>query len=70
MSHDGDRDRIKLLRSGSGAERLTVAAVIPGKSRSRPTFLFSSVLTWNFAVVLALHTVSQLTEKEMMETQI
>lgn len=44
------------------AEMLTVAAVIPGKSLSRPTFLFNSVETWNLAVVLALHTVSQLTE--------
>lgn len=43
---------------------LTVAAVIPGKSLSRPTFLFNSVETWNLAVVLALHTVSQLTENK------
>lgn len=43
---------------------LTVAAVIPGKSLSRPTFLFNSVETRNLAVVLALHTVSQLTENK------
>lgn len=43
---------------------LTVAAVIPGNSLRRPTFRFSSVLTWNLAVVLALHTVSQLTVRK------
>ena len=40
---------------------LTVAAVMPGNSLSRPTLQFSLVLTWNLVVVLALHTVSQLT---------
>lgn len=43
---------------------LTVAAVIPGKSLSRPTFLLSSVETWNFTVVFALHTVSQFTARK------
>lgn len=41
-----------------------MAEVIPGNSRSRPTFLFSSVLTWNLDVVFALQTVSQLTDNE------
>lgn len=50
------------------AEILTVVVVIPGKSLSRPTFLLSSVQTWNLAVVLALHTVSQLTEDNMYKT--
>lgn len=41
-----------------------MAAVIPGNSRSRPTFLFSSVLTRNLDVVFALQTVSQLTDSK------
>lgn len=41
--------------------RLTVSAVIPGNKRRRPTLRFICVLTLNFAVVFALHTVSQFT---------
>lgn len=45
---------------------LTVSAVIPGKSRRRPTLLFHCVLTVNLAVGLARTTASQLTkEKEI-----
>lgn len=40
---------------------LTVSAVIPGNKRRRPTLRFICVLTLNFAVVFALHTVSQFT---------
>lgn len=46
------------------ADLITVAEVIPGKSLSRPTFLLSSVQTWNFAVEFALQMVSQLTKGE------
>lgn len=49
---------------------LTVAAVMPGNSRSRPTFRFSSVLTRNFTVVFALHTVSQLTTGQTGENRL
>lgn len=42
---------------------LTTAAVIPGKIRRSPTFLFILVWTLNFFLVLALHTVSQFTVK-------
>lgn len=64
LSHTNDRDNLWTPIWPLSWD-LTVAAVIPGKSLSRPTFLFSSVQTWNLAVVLALHTVSQLTEDNM-----